>query len=123
MLSITDSELDILKLLWKYGRLSGREIHSRLSGKTGWAYTTTRTVIERMVKKKLASREIFHGLNLYKAETTRVAAFADKIANFADSVLDSDPAELVPLFVKHGTLSEQEIEELKQLLDSMEAEK
>jgi predicted transcriptional regulator len=46
---LSDSELDVMRALWKGGRLSAREVHDTVSPEREWAYSTTRTVLDRMV--------------------------------------------------------------------------
>ena len=55
---LAPAELDVMKVLWTAGGLSAREVHERLAEQTGWAYSTTRTMIERMVKKGLVARHL-----------------------------------------------------------------
>ncbi|MBU2511367.1 BlaI/MecI/CopY family transcriptional regulator [bacterium] len=117
------TEFDILKLLWRYKQLSGREIHEKTCSKTKWAYSTTRTVVERMVKKDFLSKEVFHGLIIYKAKLSKVKVFASQISVFADKILERDAEALLPLFAKSEALSEEEIAELRDLLQSKESEK
>ena len=54
---LTRAEYDILRVLWKAGKLTVREVHDQITGTTGWAYTTTKTMMDRMVKKDLLKRE------------------------------------------------------------------
>ncbi|MDC7126841.1 MAG: BlaI/MecI/CopY family transcriptional regulator [Spirochaetales bacterium] len=115
------TEFDILKILWKHGQLSSKEIHEEISLKTGWAYSTTRTVIERMVKKEYLLKNSFHGINIYSAKVSKVHAFASQISQFADKILERDAFSLLPLFVKSDALSDDELKELKDYLKSMES--
>lgn len=114
------TDFEILKFLWKQSPLSGREIHDRIAGKTGWAYSTTRTVIERMVKKGLLEKDESHGLNVYCAKISRASAFASQIASFAERLLDGDAEAMIPLFTKGNVLNEHEISELKDIIKTME---
>ncbi|MBN1499901.1 MAG: BlaI/MecI/CopY family transcriptional regulator [Spirochaetes bacterium] len=118
MLSISPNDFEILKLLWKHKQLSGREIHNMMSEKTGWAYSTTRTTVERMVGKELVKKGNFHGLNVYIPAVSKVRAFALQVSQFAEKILERDALAVLPLFTKSATLSDEEIKELKALLRS-----
>lgn len=117
---ISSNEYDILKILWQHKRLSSREIHENISGTTDWAYSTTRTVLDRMVKKGILNKNKFHGLNLYAPEISHVKCIAGQIKSFASKVLETDPLSMLPLFAKTDVLSPEEIDELKTILKSME---
>ena len=120
MYNFIPTEFEILKILWKDEQLSSKEIHERISPKTGWAYSTTRTVVERMVKKEYLLKNSFHGIYVYSAKVSKVHAFASQISQFADKILERDAFSLLPLFVKSDALSSEELEELKDFLESME---
>lgn len=122
MEKIIETEFAILKLLWKHNQLSSREIHEKTCKKTGWAYSTTRTVIERMVKKKFLSKENFHGINLFMPKASKVKAFAAQISHFAEKVLEREALSVLPLFTKSEVLSAEELLELKELLKEKESE-
>jgi len=117
-----ESEFDILKLIWKHQQLSNREIHEKLYEKTGWSYSTTRTVIERMVKKGYLEKRNFHGINVYTSGVSKVRAFAGQISYFAERVLEKEAMSVLPLFAKSDVLSDEELAELQELLNSKEIE-
>lgn len=111
------TELEVLKLLWRDGRLSAREVHDRLGDVQGWAYSTTRTVLDRMVAKKFLSRRAFHGLNLYQTRVSRVRAIASMVRAFAERVAEVEPTAVVPLFAESNALTPEEVEDLAALLE------
>ena len=113
-----DTEFEILKTLWKYSQLSSREIHEKTCEKTGWAYSTTRTVIDRMVKKGYLVKGNFHGINIFKPKVSKVKAFATQISFFADKVLEREALSVLPLFSKSDVLSAEELSELQEHLES-----
>lgn len=113
---LTDAELDVIKVLWSGGRLSAREVHDLIAEDQGWAYSTTRTTLERMVRKGLLRRGSFHGLHLYEPVVSRAAVFARRVREFANQVLEASPASVVPLFTESGALTDDEVDELLGLL-------
>ena len=117
---LTPAELDVMKVLWADGRLSAREVHERLAERQGWAYSTTRTTMERLVKKDLLGKEAFHGLHLYEPRITRAAGLARMVRDFARQVLETSPVPVASLFAESGTLTAEEIAELESLLKTAE---
>lgn len=114
---LTRTEFDILRILWKAGRLSVRELHDQMIENYSWAYSTTKTMMDRMVKKGLLKREQFHGVFLYTPLITRPKGFARLISFFSDRVLELDHGAVVSLFSRSKALTPEEIEELSQLLE------
>lgn len=120
---LTKPELAVMKSLWKAGRQSAREVHETAGEANDWAYSTTRTIIERMVKKGLLSKNEFHGIYLYDAKISRVQGLASLVKDFAHRVLEIEPAPVVSLFAQGDTLTSEEIDQLAQMLyDGVPAE-
>ena len=109
-----------MKLFWAAGPLSARELHERLRSSTDWAYSTTRTTLDRMVKKLLLTKKDFHGINLYAPRITKPVGIAQLVRDFADRVLEVEPATVVSLFARSESLTEEEMKELSELLSQDE---
>ena len=114
---LSKSEYDILRVLWKRGRLTVREVHDELLPHSGWAYTTTKTILDRMAKKGLLERMEFHGIFLYKPRISRPMGLARLVKFFADRVLETDTQSVVDMFAQGGALTPEEIAELEKLLE------
>jgi predicted transcriptional regulator len=114
---LTPAELEVMKVLWTGDGLSAREIHQQLGEQQEWAYSTTRTTVERMVRKGLVEKNAFHGLHIYSASVSRARGLARMVRDFATQVLESSHVPVVSLFAESGSLTEDEIEELRQVLD------
>ena len=114
---LSKSEYDILRILWKTGRQTVREVHDELLPTSGWAYTTTKTMMDRMVKKGLLARKEFHGIYLYEPKITRPVGLARLVQFFADRVLETDTQSVVAMFAQTGAITPEEIEELEKILE------
>ncbi len=119
---LTPAELEVMKVLWSGDGLSAREIHDELGDRLQWAYSTTRTTVERMVRKGLVEKSPFHGLHIYRASVSRATGLARMVRDFAHRVLESSHVPVVSLFADSGTLSDEELDELRRLLDRDEGE-
>ena len=114
---LSKSEYDILRILWKTGRQTVREVHDELLPTSGWAYTTTKTMMDRMVKRGLLARKEFHGIYLYEPKITRPVGLARLVQFFADRVLETDTQSVVAMFAQTGAITPEEIEELEKILE------
>jgi predicted transcriptional regulator len=113
---LTKAEFDILRIIWKNGKQSVREVHDQITANQNWVYSTTKTMMDRMVRKQLLTREKFHGVFVYRPLISRPKGFTRLIQFFADRVLELDYGEVVALFSKSKALDPEEIEELEKLL-------
>lgn len=112
---LSKAEYEVMRVLWKHKELSVRELHDKLTN--GWAYSTTKTVMDRMVKKELLRRENFHGVYVYKPLVSRPAGLARMVSFFANSVLELDASTVVAMFAKNQSLSKEELKELEELVE------
>lgn len=120
---LAPAELDVMKVLWKTGRLSAREIHDRLTERTGWAYSTTRTIVERLVRKGLLRKQSSHGLHVYAAAVSRPTGLAQLVRDFAEQVLELREVPVAALFSESDALTPEELAELRALLEPAKAKK
>ena len=98
------------------GKLSVREVHDQVIANHDWAYSTTKTMMDRMVRKELLAREKFHGVFLYRPLISRPTGFTRIVQFFADHVLELDYGEVVALFSSSKAPMSEEIRESETLL-------
>lgn len=115
---LSKSEYEVLRILWKEDELSFRGVHERLSN--GWAYTTTKTVMDRMAKKGLLQRYKSEGVFCYKTMLSRPQGLARMVQFFAQRVLEVDTNAVVAMFADNQGMSGSELKELKQLVSNLE---
>lgn len=112
----TPIELELLKPLWREGRLSARELHDATEHLTRWSFSSTRKTLDRMLEKGLISATEVHGVRVYRAKVQKLGMVASMWRDFAHRVLGGAPAAPLAHFVENDFLSREEIEELKRML-------
>ncbi len=116
----SQAELIVLKQLWASGEQSAREVHERVATVTDWSYSTTRTLLARMVQKGLVEKRDSHGLALYEAAQTKVTLIGKMVKSFSQKVLELDGSLPVSAFSDSKLLDEGELDELSRLLEEDE---
>lgn len=111
---LTKTEYQVLRVLWKQQPLSVREVHDRLNN--NWAYTTTKTLMDRMAAKGLLTRESYHGVLVYQPTLSRPEGLVKLVRFFAEKVLEVEHDEVVSMFTDSRTYSSEEVEQLRKLL-------
>jgi predicted transcriptional regulator len=107
-------------VLWQKNQASVREIHDEIGEAHDWAYSTTKTLLDRMVKKGYLERRDLHGAFVYRPRLSRALGLARRVQEFADRVLEADYGSVVALFARAQSLTPSEIEELEKLLEGGE---
>ncbi|SEO64719.1 Predicted transcriptional regulator [Luteibacter sp. UNC138MFCol5.1] len=113
-----DSELEVLKALWERSPQSARELHDALAERTGWAVSTTRTVLERMRVKELVVREESHGLAVFSPAQTKVEVLGESLGHLFRNVLEVSGRVPVSAFTGSALLNDAELAELERMLNS-----
>lgn len=111
---ISRSEFTILRSLWKQHPQSTREVHDSLASR--WAYTTVKTMMDRMVTKGLLAKTTVHGVFVYDPAISRPEGVMQFVRFFADKILERDYEKVVSMFADSDTYTPEEIEELRNLL-------
>lgn len=115
----SDSELRLLRPLWRAPRLSAREIHEAAGGDALWSYSSTRKTLDRMVEKKLVKIAIVHGIKTFAVTEPKLKTLAGLIRDFARDVLDATEPMPAATFINSKLIDSHEVEELEALLEKL----
>jgi BlaI family transcriptional regulator, penicillinase repressor len=120
---LSDAERDVLKALWEQGERPVRELLEVFTAQgRQWAYTTLQTLLTRLVSKGyVESTKAGNALN-YRANITREEFLQERLSVLAEDVCDGTTSPLMLALVEGGKLSTAEIDQLRLLLDQMEAD-
>src|SRR5882672_6822513 len=112
----TDAELAILRVLWKYGACSVREIHNVLSRDREFAYTTTLKFLQIMTDKGLTLREEQGRQHLYRARHAQVHTQRRLVRDLLDRVFGGSMSSLVMQALATRRASPEELRKIRRLI-------
>ncbi len=116
----TDSELEILRILWKFGPATVKTVNERLNEKKETGYTTTLKLLQIMFDKELVLRNEDERSHVYSAaikETDIQKALFDKLLELAFS---GSAAKLVMHALGNSRTSKEELEQIRAYLTEIE---
>ena len=119
----TDSELEILKILWKYGPSTVRFVNEELNKLRVVGYTTTLKTMQIMHEKKQLSRDEKGKSHIYSALIEENAIQNRLINKILDSAFGGSASKLIMQTLGNHTTSRKEIEEIRNLLDKLDNKK
>lgn len=122
MKELSGSEWYILESLWAESPKVGSQIVTDLSVKKGWSRSTTLTMLRRMTKKGLIACEDGEKMKVYMPLINREEAVKKETENFLERVYNGSIGMMLSGFVENQKLTEEEIEELRQMLREKEEE-
>ena len=117
----TDVELQILRILWDLGPSPVRNIHARLEADKGTNYSTTVKMLSVMLQKNLVTRIEDERPHVYRPTVSRKTAGRRMLKDLIDKVYDGSAASLVMQALSAGKPSAEELDEVRRLLDELEA--
>jgi BlaI family transcriptional regulator, penicillinase repressor len=117
----TDAELDILAVLWRLGAATVREVHESLGKDSG--YTTTLKQMQLMTEKGLLKRSERFRSHVYEAALPKEQTQRQIAADVLHRAFEGSAARLVIGALSAEAATEQELTEIRQMLDELERKK
>jgi len=114
---ITESEWTIMKVLWSEAPLSAKEILKKLSESVDWKENTVKTLISRLVDKEAVGYEKQGRTYLYYPLQKENECVQVESQHFLNKVFGGATKSLIASFIENENLSEDDIKDLKKLLD------
>ena len=123
-LAVSDTELEVLKVLWEQGPGTVREIASvlRRHGRS-WAYNTVLTLLQRLEAKGYVGADKSGLAHVFRAIVSRDELLRDHLRELTDELCEGTPTPLVLALVEGYRFTAEEIAHLRQLLDRLEGKK
>ncbi len=113
----TPRELEALKVLWRKGPATAREVHEAIgAGEEGLAYTTVLSLLQTMERKGLAGHEPAGRAHAYFAKVRRDAVLGRLAADFLDLAFDGSLAECVALALQARKPDAAELDAIEQAI-------
>jgi BlaI family penicillinase repressor len=110
------SEWAILQVVWDREPCAAPTVQEALRKSKGWAYTTVKTLMDRMVRKGLLKTERVRSLYLYRSAVTRAQAQRNELLRTAQRAFAGALTPMMQFLIESDKLSEQDYEYLEHLL-------
>jgi len=114
---ISESEWQVMKVLWGENPLTSRQIIEALSPKSTWKPKTIRTLLNRLLKKKAVGYKTKGRVFQYYPLVTESECAKAESHSFLHRVYNGTLARMVATFLESEDLSSEEVEDLKRILD------
>ena len=120
----TESELEILQILWQNGPSSVRQVNDQLnekrSSKKQAGYTTTLKFMQIMLEKGFLSRDTSSRTHIYTADINETDTQQQLVNKFIDTTFRGSAMKLVMQALGNHKASQDELDEIKDLIKKME---
>jgi predicted transcriptional regulator len=110
-------ELAIMKVVWRLGDVSVREVYETLRERRPVAYTTVMTMMNMVEAKGYLKKTLDGRAYRYRPAVPESRVVTAMVREFVERVFDGSAGPLLAHLVSETTLSEKEREELRRLID------
>ena len=118
----TPAELAILRVLWRRGPSSVREVHEAVYGATDTGYTSALKILQNMLAKGLVTRTSKSRGHVYAAAVSERPTLNQLVRGFIDTAFAGSSAALAMQALDARPIPPEELAELKAMIERLERE-
>lgn len=115
----TESELEILTILWELKTATVREIHERLALTKDTGYTTTLKIMQIMHAKGLLLRDEQNRTHIYRPAVDEQVTRQGLVSDFVATAFGGSAKNLVMQALGQAKPSQEELDEIRAFLDQL----
>lgn len=115
----TESELEILQVLWNRNEATVREVHEVLSQTKDSGYTTTLKLMQIMFEKGLVIRDDSHKTHIYQPAVSRSSTQSQFLNKMINGLFEGSPTNLVMQALGNHAATTDELDKIQALLDQL----
>jgi predicted transcriptional regulator len=114
---LTAAEWKVMKIVWRRKSCSARDVYEEAGAAHGWAPTTTKTLLRRLVEKGHLTATAVGTSFLYRPARPAWTSLAGAADTLLDNTIDGMGGKLLAYMVKKSRLTPDDLARLRQLLD------
>lgn len=115
----TESELEILQVLWDKNSATVREVHEEMSKVKECGYTTTLKLMQIMFEKGLVKRDDSNKTHIYQPNVSKDKTQKQMVGKMVTSLFGGSASQLVMQALGSQTTSKEELDEIQKILDNL----
>lgn len=118
----TEAELDILRVLWELGPSTVRQVHDLLNAERDIGYTTVLKLLQIMFEKGLVARDESRKSHVYRTTQRAQTTQRQLVRDLLKRAFGGSTEQLVLQALSSKKASQQEIAEIRRMLDELEGD-
>lgn len=115
----TESELEILQVLWEKEPTTVRDVHETLAAIKDAGYTTTLKLMQIMHEKGLVTRDDSNKTHIYKSNVSKEKTQQQLVGKMITNLFGGSASQMVMQALGNKKPSQQELEEIQKLIDEL----
>lgn len=119
-MQLSEAEWKLMSVLWRAAPASARDVHDALAESSGWAYTTVKTMLDRLVEKGALRPKARGKQTFYTPTVSQDEARSTAVQTLVDRAFEGKLTTLVAHMADDAELSAKDRAELESLLGKLE---
>ena len=116
----TESELEILSILWEKGSATVREVHNIIFKTKEVGYTTTLKLMQIMHEKGIVNRDVSSKTHVYVPNFEQSKAQEQYVGKMIKTLFSGSTSQLVMQALGNHQTSNSDLKEIKDLIAQLE---
>ncbi len=120
---LTRLEWVLMDALWTIGQGTATDMQRVLEGRQGWAYSTVKTMLDRLVEMGYVKARRVGNVYEYSPKSKRPTVVGSVVDDVTVRLFDGSVAPFIQCLIERGKMTAGEVEELKAMLENHSNEK
>jgi predicted transcriptional regulator len=114
--TLTEQELEIMKVIWARGRATVRDVYETLREQRRIAYTTVMTMMKILERKKYLKRYPQERAFVYEPTRPKSHVIKGMIREFVDRVFNGSAEPLLVHLVEDERISPEDLDKIRKII-------
>ncbi|AOF49381.1 CopY/TcrY family copper transport repressor [Tetragenococcus halophilus] len=115
-IKISDSEWEVMRVIWTKGSADAKTINDLLSSSKGWKLATTKTLLGRLVKKDILQTEQLGKKFVYTAKVTEEETVRSATENIFSHICAKKVGSTIADMISEAELTQEDIDNIQDIL-------
>ena len=116
----TDTELEILKVLWEHGPSTAGAVREVMARARPIGYTTVQKMLQIMTEKRLVSVDKSQRAHIFRPREGKSTVVGRMVSDLVRRALDGSNSELLQHALDSRPAKPEELDEMRRLIDELE---
>lgn len=118
--TISDSEWEIMRIIWTIEPVSSTKIIQELQAKKDWSESTIKTLLRRLVNKNLLNTTKEGRHFVYSAKVNQAQVMTEAAQELLDRMCNMHKGEVILQLLADSPISKSDLTKMKQVINQKE---
>lgn len=118
--TISDSEWEIMRIIWTIEPVSSTKIIQELQAKKDWSESTIKTLLRRLVNKNLLNTTKEGRHFVYSAKVNQAQVMTEAVQELLDRMCNMHKGEVILQLLADSPISKSDLAKMKQVINQKE---